>query len=50
VLPEKDESTGTWPALAEAFIAEARAFDAYVAGRWGLGAGRVYRIRVRAFE
>jgi hypothetical protein len=47
VLPEKDEAAGTWPALAEAFIAEARAFDAYVAGRWGLGAGRVYRIRVR---
>jgi hypothetical protein len=47
VLPEKDEETGTWPGLAEAFLAEARAFDAYVAGRWGLGAGRVYRIRVR---
>jgi hypothetical protein len=47
VLPEKDESTGTWPALAEAFLAEARAFDAYAAGRWGLGAGRVSRIRVK---
>ncbi|MDR2746155.1 MAG: hypothetical protein LBB77_01800 [Treponema sp.] len=47
VLPEKDESTGTWPALADLFIAEARAFDAYAAGRWGLGAGRVHRIRVR---
>jgi hypothetical protein len=47
VLPEKDEPTGTWPDLAEAFLAEARAFDAYVSGRWGLGAGRVYRIRVR---
>jgi hypothetical protein len=47
VLPEKDESTGTWPALAETFLAEARAFDAYVTGRWGLGAGRVYRVRVR---
>jgi hypothetical protein len=47
VLPEKDEETGTWPALAQAFLAEARAFDGYVAGRWGLGAGRVYRLRVR---
>jgi hypothetical protein len=47
VLPEKDESTGSWPALAEAFLAEARAFDAYAADRWGLRAGRVYRIRVR---
>jgi hypothetical protein len=47
VLPEKDEQSGTWPVLAEAFIAEARAFDAYTAGRWGLGAGRVHRIRVK---
>jgi hypothetical protein len=47
VLPEKDESSGTWPVLAEAFLAEAVAFDTYVAGRWGLGAGRVHRIGVR---
>jgi hypothetical protein len=47
VLPEKDEPSGAWPALAEAFITEARAFDAYAAGRWGLGAGRVHRIRVK---
>jgi hypothetical protein len=47
VLPEKDEASGTWPALAAAFLAEAVAFDAYVAGRWGLGAGRVHRISVR---
>ncbi|MDR0641921.1 MAG: hypothetical protein LBG07_05610 [Treponema sp.] len=47
VLPEKDELSGTWPLLAEAFVAEARAFDAYAAGRWGLGAGRVHRIRVK---
>jgi hypothetical protein len=50
VLPEKDEAAGIWPALAEAFSAEARAFDGYVANRWGLGAGRVYRIRVKRFE
>jgi hypothetical protein len=47
VLPEKDELTGAWPVLAELFVAEARAFDAYVAGRWGLGAGRVHRIRIK---
>jgi hypothetical protein len=47
VLPEKDEAAGVWPLLASAFLAEARAFDAYAAERWGLGAGRVYRIRVR---
>jgi hypothetical protein len=47
VLPEKDEAAGAWPALAEAFLAEARAFDAYAAGRWGLGAGRVSPLRVR---
>ncbi|MDR0669020.1 MAG: hypothetical protein LBF95_02965 [Treponema sp.] len=47
VLPEKDEAGGNWPVLAEAFLAEAVAFDAYVSGRWGLGAGRVHRISVR---
>jgi hypothetical protein len=46
VLPEKDEEEGVWPVLAEAFLAEAVAFDAYVAGRWNLGAGRVHRIAV----
>jgi hypothetical protein len=47
VLPEKDELSGAWPSLAEAFHGEARAFDAYVNGRWGLEAGRVHRVRVR---
>ncbi|MDR2136597.1 MAG: hypothetical protein LBO76_08280, partial [Treponema sp.] len=47
VLPEKDEAEGTWPALAEAFLAEAAAFDAYVRGRWGLAAGRVHQTTVR---
>jgi hypothetical protein len=47
VLPEKDEESGSWPVLAEDFLAEALAFNAYVAGRWGLAAGRVHRISVR---
>jgi hypothetical protein len=47
VLPQKDESSGTWPALAEAFTAEAQAFSAYVNQRWGLSAGRVWALRVR---
>jgi hypothetical protein len=47
VLPEKDEATGTWPELAEAFRGEAEAFDAYVSRRWGLGAGRVHRVMVK---
>jgi hypothetical protein len=46
VLPEKDEEAGSWPSLAEAFRIEAEAFDRYAAERWGLGAGRVFRIRV----
>ncbi|MDR2176621.1 MAG: hypothetical protein LBP20_01085 [Treponema sp.] len=50
VLPEKDEASGTWPVLAETFRLEAAAFDAYVAGRWGLEAGRVHRIGVRVLD
>jgi hypothetical protein len=44
-LPEKDEATGTWPALAEAFTTEAAAFNAYVDGRWALAAGRTWNVR-----
>jgi hypothetical protein len=46
-LPEKDEATGTWPILAEAFEAEARAFSNYATTRWGLAAGKVWRIKPR---
>ncbi|AEJ19304.1 hypothetical protein [Gracilinema caldarium] len=44
-LPEKDEKSGTWPALAALFTEEARAFSDYVTKRWGLEAGRVWDIR-----
>jgi hypothetical protein len=46
-LPQKDESSGTWPVLADAFTVEAQAFSAYVNQRWGLSAGRVWALRVR---
>jgi hypothetical protein len=46
-LPPQDEATGTWPAIAAAFRAEAAAFSAYVERRWGLAAGRVRQVRVR---
>jgi hypothetical protein len=48
VLPKKDEATGTWPTIGEAFRQEAAAFSAYVNGRWGLAAGRVRQVTVRA--
>jgi hypothetical protein len=44
VLPPQDEAAGTWPDLARAFSQEAEALSAYVNQRWGLSAGRVYRI------
>ncbi|GHU54866.1 hypothetical protein FACS189442_1700 [Spirochaetia bacterium] len=44
VLPPKDEAAGSWPAIAEAFRAEAAAFSDYVNSRWGLAAGRVRQI------
>jgi hypothetical protein len=50
VLPPKDESSGSWPELAEVFTGEAEAFSTYVNRRWGLSAGRVWRIRVRSGE
>jgi len=40
-LPPKDEGSGSWPVLTEAFTREAQAFSDYVANRWGLAAGRV---------
>ncbi|GHV02777.1 hypothetical protein FACS189485_04250 [Spirochaetia bacterium] len=48
VLPKKDEATGTWPTIGEAFRQEAAAFSSYVNGRWGLAAGRVRQITVKA--
>jgi hypothetical protein len=45
VLPPKDDATETWPALAEAFSAEAYAFSAYARRRWGLDCGRIWRVR-----
>jgi hypothetical protein len=44
VLPPRDEATGTWPDLVRVFSREAEALSAYVNRRWGLDAGRVYRI------
>ncbi|GHV75522.1 hypothetical protein AGMMS49942_03430 [Spirochaetia bacterium] len=44
VLPPKDEAAGNWPELAEAFSAEAAAFSAYVNQRWGLSAGKTWRV------
>ncbi|MDR3301106.1 MAG: hypothetical protein LBT01_01060 [Spirochaetaceae bacterium] len=46
-LPKKDERTENWPILAEAFDREANAFSAYVQKRWGLSAGRLWRIKPR---
>ncbi|GHV94330.1 hypothetical protein AGMMS50293_06500 [Spirochaetia bacterium] len=48
VLPEKDEASNSWPALAVAFIKEAEAFSAYVNQRWGLSAGRVRMVTASA--
>jgi hypothetical protein len=46
-LPPKDEATGTWPEIANAFRTEAAAFSAYVDRRWGLEAGAAGQVRVR---
>jgi hypothetical protein len=46
-LPEKDEAAGSWPELARAFHAEAEAFSAYAGQRWGLSAGRVWRLTAK---
>jgi hypothetical protein len=45
VLPPKDEAAGNWPDIAESFRVEAAALSAYVRQRWGLAAGRVWRVR-----
>ncbi|AEF80146.1 hypothetical protein [Leadbettera azotonutricia] len=47
VLPAKDEASGTWPELAEAFTQEAQAFSSYVNRRFGLAAGRVRKVSIR---
>ncbi|MCA1950644.1 MAG: hypothetical protein LDL24_08730 [Treponema sp.] len=47
-MPEKDAASGTWPALAALFTAEAKAFSDYVSKRWGLEAGRVWSITKRS--
>jgi len=47
-LPEKEELSANgrsfWPELAAAFTAEGEAFSRYVNQRWGLAAGRVWRL------
>jgi hypothetical protein len=45
-LPTKDASSASWPVLADAFAKEAESFSAYVNRRWGLAAGRVWRLRI----
>ncbi|MFQ3547440.1 MAG: hypothetical protein SNJ56_03810 [Termitinemataceae bacterium] len=47
ILKGKDEQTGSWPELAALFTREAQAFSDYVAKRWGLEAGRVWKIQKR---
>ena len=47
VLPPRDESTETWPILANAFTAEAEAISRYVNRRWNLSAGRVHKLTFR---
>ncbi|MDR0785713.1 MAG: hypothetical protein LBE74_07520 [Treponema sp.] len=47
ILPKKDEASATWPEIASAFQTEANAFSAYVNKRWGLDAGRVWRVTVK---
>jgi hypothetical protein len=43
-LPPRDDASGTWPLLAEALSRETRAFSEYASRRWGLSAGRVWRL------
>jgi hypothetical protein len=45
MLPPRDEETGTWPGMAEVFRQETAALSDYVSMRWGLAAGRVWRVR-----
>jgi hypothetical protein len=46
-LPQKDEASGTWPALADAFAVEGEAFSEYVNKRWGLAGGRVWGLQIK---
>jgi hypothetical protein len=46
-LPPRDEATGSWPVLTDAFTREAHAFSEYAANRWGLAAGRVSLVKER---
>jgi hypothetical protein len=45
-LPPRDEESGGWPGIAEAFKRETAALSDYAAKRWGLAAGRVWRVRL----
>jgi hypothetical protein len=44
ILPKKDEASATWPEIAAAFKTEAQVFSDYVEKRWGLEAGRTWRL------
>jgi hypothetical protein len=44
VLPPRDEESGAWPGIGEVFTREALALSGYVSTRWGLAAGRVWRV------
>jgi len=46
-LPPQDRKTGTWPLLARLFTAEAQAFNRFVQERYGLTAGKVWRLTIR---
>jgi hypothetical protein len=46
-LPQKDEASGTWPALSTAFAVEGEAFSDYVNKRWGLAGGRVWGLQIK---
>jgi hypothetical protein len=45
-LPMKSASFDFWPSLADDFAKEAENFSAYVKKRWGLEAGRVWKLRI----
>jgi hypothetical protein len=45
-LPLRDEEAGNWPELADSFKRETAAFSEYASMRWGLAAGRVWRVRL----
>jgi hypothetical protein len=48
-LPPRDEESGGWPEIADSFKREATALSDYVSMRWGLAAGRVWRVRYDNF-